>query len=482
MMGIVEEHIKREQYIEEVAAYIRVSTQEQKLHGISLAAQVEKLTEYAENHGMKIVEWYKDEGVSGRKLIKKRPELQRMIQDAEKRKFKRIIFIKLDRFFRSVAEYHECMKRLATGGVIWTATEEKYDLSTPSGEAFVNMKLTMAQFEADQAGERIRMVNEYKVKTGQPLFGAQSFPFCFTVEQPKDGERHKYVAKENAEIMHDLINHFKKHHSVRAAMHHVNQLHGCALTYATVMNALTNEMICGSYKGNPNYCPAYVTREEFDMIQKSIKRNPRTDPSEHTYLYTGLIRCPECGRRLSAGIVTAPKYDKHGNKIKSYKYHGYRCQKGNLEKTCAFRTVAFEARLERELLDSIEDIVREKKLKVVKMQSEAQRTSQHDVTALQQELDRLNYSWQKGRIKTVEEYDKRYDELMEKIEEANAEQSSLYDEPDYEKIEQILSGDWKEIYNALDAMHKRSFWRSFIDEINIEWTKDVKRVADISFL
>ena len=60
-------------YIEEVAAYIRVSTQEQKLHGISLDAQVEKLTEYAEKHNMKIVEWYKDEGVSGRKLIKNRP-------------------------------------------------------------------------------------------------------------------------------------------------------------------------------------------------------------------------------------------------------------------------------------------------------------------------------------------------------------------------------------------------------------------------
>lgn len=481
-MAIIEEHIKREQYIEEVAAYIRVSTQEQKLHGISLAAQIEKLTEYAEKHGMKIVEWYKDEGVSGRKLIKKRPELQRMIQDAEKRKFKRIIFIKLDRFFRSVAEYHECMKRLATGGVIWTATEEKYDLSTPSGEAFVNMKLTMAQFEADQAGERIRMVNEYKIQTGQPLFGAQCLPFCFTVEQPKDGERNKYITKDNDDIMVDLIAHFKEHHSVRAAMHHVNQLHGCDLSYTRVMGALTNEMICGSYKGNPNYCPAYVTKEEFDDIQKAIKRNPRTDPSEHTYMFTGLIRCPYCGRRLNAGIVTKPKYDKHGNKIRSYKYHGYRCHKANVEKTCQFKTVAFEARLERELLASIEKIVRDKKLNVVKMQSEAQRTSKHDIAALQQELDRLNYSWQKGRIKTVEEYDKRYDELMAIIEEANAEQSVLHDEPDYAKIEEILSGDWREIYNALDDMHKRSFWRSFVDEIQIEWTKDVKRIADVSFL
>ena len=96
--------------IESVAAYIRVSTQEQKLHGLSLDAQRMKLIAYAKQHGLKIVGWYLDEGVSGRKVIKKRPELQRMIQDAEKKLFDRIIFIKLDRFFRSVAEYHECMK------------------------------------------------------------------------------------------------------------------------------------------------------------------------------------------------------------------------------------------------------------------------------------------------------------------------------------------------------------------------------------
>ena len=91
-------------YIESVACYVRVSTQEQKLHGLSLDAQKEKLIDYAEKHNLRIVEWYIDEGVSGRKPIKKRPELQRMIHDAQKGNFQRILFIKLDRFFRSVAE------------------------------------------------------------------------------------------------------------------------------------------------------------------------------------------------------------------------------------------------------------------------------------------------------------------------------------------------------------------------------------------
>ena len=84
------------EYIEEVAAYVRVSTAEQKMHGLSIDSQKDKLREYADNHNMKIVDWYIDEGVSGRKPISKRPELQRMVQDAERGRFKRIIFIKLD--------------------------------------------------------------------------------------------------------------------------------------------------------------------------------------------------------------------------------------------------------------------------------------------------------------------------------------------------------------------------------------------------
>ena len=50
--------------IERVACYVRVSSQDQKLHGLSIEAQQQKLSEYADAHNLKIVEWYIDEGVS----------------------------------------------------------------------------------------------------------------------------------------------------------------------------------------------------------------------------------------------------------------------------------------------------------------------------------------------------------------------------------------------------------------------------------
>lgn len=460
-------------YIEEVAAYIRVSTQEQKLHGISLDAQVQKLQEYADKNNMKIVEWYKDEGVSGRKLIKNRPELQRMIHDAQKGKFKRIIFIKLDRFFRSVAEYHECMKLIEP--VIWTATEEKYDLSTANGRAFVNMKLTIAELEADQTGERISLVNEYKIKTGLPLFGTRCMPFCYAVEPLETDERQKVIVKRNEEIMEDLINYLLINRSVRAAVGYINQKYQTQFKYSGIMNTLKNEMIYGSYKGNPNYCTPYITAETFAEIQKIISRNPRTSQNEFTYILGGLIKCPECGIRLSGNAHMVKK------RGKTYTYLTYRCNNNRLHKFCTFNFCVFENTIERMLFDRVVELAQEKKSRQNEAMAQSFKASKHDLNALQQELDRLNYSWQKGRITNVEKYDREYEAITTKIKEATQEIVVVHDEPDYDKVLNTLSGEWISMYNQLDAEHRKAFWRSFIDNIEITWNKDIKRIDNITF-
>ena len=458
-------------YIEETAAYVRVSSQEQKLHGLSIEAQKQKLIEYAEKHNLKIVEWYMDEGVSATRPIAKRPELQRMVYDARKGRFKRIIFIKLDRFFRSVAEYHACMKLIEP--VIWTATEEKYDLSNANGRAFVNMKLTIAELEADTTGERIKIVNDYKVKSGMPLYGTRSMPFCYAVEKVSEESREKRIIKRNEEIMNDLIAHVMVNKSIRGGMTYINNKYGINLRYNAVANVLRNTMIYGSYKGNPNYCEPYITKEMFDELQQIIERNPRTSTDEYPYIFTGLIRCPECGGTLAgASHVTS-----HNGK--KYTYYGYRCHKHRIHKRCDFASIVFENRMEKLMLNRIEEIIEEKEIKNIEISSKGSKVGKHNVKELQAELERLNYSWQKGRIKNVEEYDKKYDEIVAKIAEA---ESTVKEKPkDFSHIKETLSAGWKGIYEALDNEHKRAFWRSFVKEIQIDWGASKKDIKDIIF-
>ena len=459
--------------IERVAAYIRVSTQEQKLHGISLEAQKDKLTEYAEKHGLKIVEWYMDEGVSGRKLIRRRPELQRMIRDAEAGKFDRIIFIKLDRFFRSVAEYHECMKRIEP--VLWTATEEKYDLTTANGRAFVNMKLTIAELEADQTGERINLVNDYKVKTGQPLTGSRQLPWVIV----QDGDRKKVVKNPEAvHIVEDMIQHIWMHQSKRATVRYINNKYNLKLDYDMVSRILKNTMLYGEYRGNPNYLSPedrYMTKEDFVKMQSFTTRQVKDNSPKRDYIFSGLIVCPECGC-LFKGTITTLK-NKQG---RVYRYKKYRCQRNAISKTCTYNKTITETVFERMLLQNIEQYLEDAKVRNAEIINSNPVNNEIELAELQAELDRLNYAWQKGRIKDAAQYDKDYDDLVAKIEAAQEKHVEIVKQ-DFSRAEAALSGDWKTLYNALDDAHKRAFWRSFIESIEIDWKGKEKKISRVNF-
>lgn len=461
------------QKIELVAAYIRVSTQEQKLHGISLDAQRAKLEQYAKDNNMRIVEWYMDEGVSGRKLIKNRPELQRMIHDAEEGKFQRIIFIKLDRFFRSVAEYHECMKRITP--VIWTATEEEYDLSTANGRMLVNMKLTVAELEADMASERIKLVNEYKLTTGQPLTGSQAFGF--TIVTDKLTGRKKIIRDPNKEhIVRDVIDYYRTHQSKKKALLYMNAKYQLNYSYHAFSGLLTNPMLCGSYKNNPSYCEAYMSREEFDELQAIIKRNVKENTAEkRAYLFTGLIKCPHCGKLLKGTM----SYYKRCNTV--HKYKRYRCAGCKMNGYCDFNKTISENVLERMLLDNIEQYVEDAKIRSVQIaEANAIKIPSINIEDVIEEIDRLNYSWQTGKIRKVEKYEADYAELMEKLEKAEAERGEVVVK-DFSKLEGILYKGWRAIYDNLDDAYKRAWWRSFIQSIEITWTTDTKKIDKVNF-
>jgi DNA invertase Pin-like site-specific DNA recombinase len=455
------------QKVERVAAYVRVSTQEQKLHGLSLDAQKMKLTTYAKEHNMKIVGWYVDEGVSARKLIKNRPELQRMVQDAEAGQFERIIFIKLDRFFRSVAEYHECMKRIAP--VVWSATEEKYDLTTANGRMMVNAKLMIAELEADTAGERVKITNDYKVQTGRPLSGSQ--PFGFTIaKDEKTGQKKVVRDPENEEALRDTIQHYLTHQSRKKSLIYLNTKYQVGLAYKALKALLANTMLYGEYRGNPSYCEPYIDKDTFEKIQEIARRNVKMSPiANRHYIFSGLLVCPVCGARLK-GTTSSEEI-----KGRRYVYKRYRCPQNALNRRCAYNKSFSENAFERLMLAQIEDKLDEAKLLAATVSDGDDKPMEHDLDAIHAQIDRLNYSWQTGKIRTVEQYEKDYAELIEKMELAEAERRTA-PVKDFGKVENILHDGWRAVYDSLDDAYKRAFWRSFVQSIEVNWEKGIDRV------
>lgn len=454
-----------------VAAYIRVSHQEQKLHGISLDAQRDTLRRYAEEHGLLIVAWYEDEGVSGRKLIRRRPALQRMLNDAQKGLFDRIIFIKLDRYFRSVAEYYECQKILDKNKVTWTATEERYDLTTASGRYWVTQKLAMAEYEADNTGERINLVNEYKIRTGQPLTGAQRQGVAYTVK--KDAEGIKRVVKDEATqaIVLDYINHFLIHHNKRQAFLYIKNKYNTDLSYYTLSKVLKDTKIYGYFRGNPNYCEAYIDEYTFNKIQLILKNNVKEPKSKRVYLFSGLIPCPICGRKMSA------QFSRGVNKLDGAvrEYYGYRCNNHNVQDGCTYARRPNESTIEAYLLEKMDEYmnayITEAKIEEVTVKNSDAAALVKEIKA---EITRLNTMYRKGRMQEAE-YDKEYEELAARLKGAESALAPV-EKRDLKKYEELLKSDWKELYAALTKENKRAFWRMYVKAIILDEGAKVKDV------
>ena len=191
-----------------VALYPRVSTEEQFLRGYSLQTQEEVLTQYSNDHGYKIVGVYRDEGHSARKPALKRKVMQELLADVQAGKIDRILFIKLDRWFRNVREYHKIQEILEANNVTWQATMEDYNTATADGRLKVNIMLSVAENESDRTSERIKFVFDGKRRRKEWCFtgGPDQWPYGYMpqvidgakrcVKNPETRSEERRVGKE----------------------------------------------------------------------------------------------------------------------------------------------------------------------------------------------------------------------------------------------------------------------------------------------
>jgi trans-aconitate methyltransferase len=134
------------------------------------------------------------------------------------------------------------------------------------------------------------------------------------------------------------------------------------------------------------------------------------------------------------------------------------------------------------MLANIEQYLEDARIRSAQIvDAETVQTPKHNIEDIHAEIDRLNYSWQKGRIRTVEQYEEQYAELMERLAEAEQEQPHTA-QKDFSKIEAILHSGWREIYKNLDDEHRQAFWRSFVRSIEVNWTTEKKEIVRVNFL
>ena len=148
-------------------AYVRVSTDRQAEHGVSLDAQRAKLRLYADLYDIEIVEVVVDAGASAKTL--EREGLRRALAMLDAGAADGLLVCKLDRLTRSVRDLGTLLDDYfgRKGGPALLSVQEQVDTRTSAGRLVLNVLMSVAQWEREAIGERTSAALQHKRAQGE---------------------------------------------------------------------------------------------------------------------------------------------------------------------------------------------------------------------------------------------------------------------------------------------------------------------------
>lgn len=427
------------------AIYCRVSSDRQAKEGDSISAQLDALRKYIRKYNYTCAGEFIDDGVSGTKYTE-RDELQRLLQEVREGNVDIVLVTKMDRLHRSLRNFLNMQDTLDRYGVSWRAIwEPAYDTTTPQGRMIVNTMMNLAQFEAEQTGERVRQVQNHKVNRREVISGSTSPGYSIV-------NKH-LVVNEDADDVRRAFDIYDRTNSLAET---VRAMAGTNLPKSAngMKQMLMRTWYIGEGYGVKDFCPAIVDREQFERVQVALKRNIKGN-QKHVYLFSGLLRCVECGSMMASQSRV------HGKRNRAFLY---RCPKHyqRYAVKCDNSKVVTEAVLERKLLDMLPNIIIEQievheKRQIPVVSYERQKAS------LEKKIERLKVLFVNDEI-SLEEYRVDKATLMLQIEQLTPVTPS---EPP-QAVLQLQGLNISEIYETLTKSERRAFWRGIIKEIRFD--------------
>lgn len=436
--------------MKKAALYLRVSTEEQRQNGLSINTQKEALIEYCNKNGY-TYEIYNDAGLSARKSYKRRPELLRMLSDCQKGKIQLVLFTRLDRFFRSVPDYYECIAQM--NDVPWRAIFEDYETETPEGKFKVNIMLSVAQAEADKTSARVKDSYSYRKAKGE-YYGLA--PVGYKVVN-KRLEKDAHTKKGVDALFKTYLSTFSTAKAMKAAANY-----GVYFERANIPKVLKNPTYAG-VTSNGHICDGYITQEEHEkIIQVKRARKVKAIYSDRVYLFSGLLVCGYCGRRLHGKIRGR---EKNG---KQYSWTRYTCSADLGTVRHHPHLEISEPKVEAFLLDNLSQILANLSYKA-SLDAKGTLDRVKEQRRLKGKLERLREVYIEGDL-SREEYQQRKVSI----------ESALASIPTEQRQLPNLPSNWKETYQSLTRENQQAFWKSIIKQIIL--TNETKEKMDVIFL
>lgn len=343
------------------ALYTRVSTEEQ-VEGFSLQAQRDALIEYCKRECIDVYDIYADEGVSGQK--ENRPQFQRMLKDAENRKFNIILVHKYDRFARKVELSQRIKTQLKKTNInVISITEPIED--SPMGFFVSGLHELLAEYYVRNLSQEVIKGMRKRVSKG---YHNGSVPFGYKIDKLTGNmiinDDQALVVRKIFELYNDgygssQIAKWLEANNISPA------IAGAHWNHHAVLYILKNVKYIGYIKHADEIYQGLhkpiINKDEFDLAQKYltdrfIKREPK-GKNTSKYMLLGLLRCGVCGKRMI--IDMSQRYSKDRSN-KTYYYY-YTCTGGKQHESfnrCTHKKRYPTDALENEVINRLEYLLK----------------------------------------------------------------------------------------------------------------------------
>lgn len=278
---------------------------------------------------------YEDGGYSGGSTD--RPALKELLADIEAGHIQAVVVYRLDRLTRSIADFYELHQIFERHGVVFVSATEAFSTDTPTGELFLNLLLSLAQWERQLTRQRVSDKIAERSKRGYWNGGNPPFGYSYSVE-----DKLLHPLEEEAVIVRSIFEQIAGGAPLVAVARQLNK-DGVRTKRRTetrkdgsakatggkrwvgqnvsrmVRNALYRGVIVHDGAEYPARHEALVDEKLWKAANKVLTAGVKLPAGDtkmrqrnrHQMLLKGILRCGHCGKHLIP--KPAGKKDKDGN-------------------------------------------------------------------------------------------------------------------------------------------------------------------------
>jgi DNA invertase Pin-like site-specific DNA recombinase len=482
--------------------YVRVSTDEQAIKGLSIPAQIEACEKYAKEHGLTIARTFVDEGETAK--TDERDGFQEMVGYCKtNRDVRAVIVYDTSRFARN--RYDAALyKRDMEKSEIRVHYASQHIEDTPEGKFLEGILEVFDEHYSLRLAVVVKRGMAESAKRGNWVGGP---PYGYRVTRTPEGKRKLEIEPKEAEAVRLVYELFDKGFGCKTIAQKLNEMgyrtrFGKALQANMVKLILKNlaylgMVVFGRYKGGqhvkramlpkenwiivPGTHEALVSKEQFERVQAEMERRARNrKPGQFRSArrFAGMVTCSHCGRSSTALTGTSKTGVVHF-------YYGCRTHKTQSTKLCAGLRVRADL-FEESIIRAIdEDVFSETNIKTFveyakRLAREMDEGRSHEKISIQRKLEAIEGKLMKV-IHLVEDDVIDANQAKQRTQQLQAEKAELMER--YARVEDALSlksmiptqamleaarAELRKVVAKAEPRVQREFFRRLIKSINTD--------------